>query len=338
MIANRAFVTGGTGFLGANLVAGLNVAGIQARVLRRQSSSLLALEGLTYESVEGDVLDSPEKLAGLMDGCEWVFHVAAVSDYWRQKPDWIHKVNVDGTRNVLTAAQMAGVQRLIYTGSGSALGLPAEGELLNEQCDFNLKPEQWPYAYSKYLAEDEVRRACDDGLACVVVLPTLVIGPRDLNLVAGSIIVEAARGLARVYPPGGTNYVAVSDVVAGHITAAKMGRVGERYVLAGENITHKEAVEVVCEIVGRPPPKLGLPPWSLPPIAAAVNALRLVFGNRIPFEARQVRLSGCKIYFDASKSVQELGLTRTSFRVAAKRAYDWYNDNGFLERPYAGTD
>lgn len=331
MALSIAFVTGGTGFLGANLVAGLNEAGIGARILRRQSSSLLALEGLTYESVQGDVLDPPEKLAGLMDGCEWVFHVAAVSDYWRQSAEWIHTVNVGGTRNVLVAARLAGVKRLVYTSSATALGLSDDGEVRNEQSDFNLKPKEWPYAYSKYLAEGEVKRACDDGLACVIVLPTISIGPRDLNLVSGSIIVEVARGLAKVYPPGGTNFVAVGDVVAGHIAAAENGRLGERYLLGGQNMTHREALEVVCEIVDRPPPKIGLPPWSLPPIAVTSSALRAVFGNRIPFEARQVRLSGRKIYYDASKAVRELGLPRTSFRVAAKSAYDWYNDNGFLE-------
>ena len=332
-MALRAFVTGGTGFLGANLVAALNELGLTARVLRRESSSLLALEGLTYETAVGDVLDPAEQLAEAMAEPDWVFHVAAVSDYWRQGKERIYRVNVDGTRNVLAAAKMAGVKRLVFTSSGTALGLPAGGEMLNEESQFNLKPDAWPYAHSKHLAEVEVRRACDDGLNCVIVLPTITIGPRDLNLGGGSIITEAARGLARVYPPGGSNFAAAVDVVGGHIAAAELGRSGERYILGGENLAYKQAVQVICEIVGRPPPKIGLPAWSLPPIALVAGGARAVFGNRIPFEPGQVRLSGHAVFFDSSKAVAELGLTTTPFRVAVKSAYDWYNSHGFLASP-----
>jgi dihydroflavonol-4-reductase len=326
----KALVTGGTGFLGANLVAGLNDLGVDARVLKRASSSLLALDGLSYEAVEGDILDEPDDLARLMEDVDWVFHVAAVSDYWRQNTEWLYKVNVEGTKNVLEAAKMAGVKRVVFTGSGSALGLPVGDEVLTEESQFNLKPKEWPYAHSKHLAELEVRRATDEGLACVTLLPTIAIGPRDLNLISGTFIIETARGLAKVYPPGGTNYVDVAQVVAGHIAAAELGQVGQRYILGGQNLTHREAVEIACEIVGRPAPRVGLPRWSLGPLAAVVTVARAIFGNRILFEARHVRLSGVNLYFDPSKAVQELGLKITPFRQAAKNAFDWYNENGFL--------
>jgi dihydroflavonol-4-reductase len=285
---------------------------------------------LAYEPVVADVLEPPGTLAQKMAGVDWVFHMAAVADYWRQDSAWLYKVNVEGTRNVLAAARMAGVRRLVYTSSASSLGLPSGDETLNETSQFNLKPDEWPYAHSKHLAETEVRRACDAGLECVIVLPTVSIGPRDLNLISGSIIIEAAKGLARVYPPGGSNYVAAEEVVGGHIAAAKRGRVGERYILGGENLSHRQATEIVCEIVGRRPPGVGLPSWSLRPLALAVQGARAVLGNRVPFESRHVILSGMNLYFDPSKAVQELGLRIRPFRQAAKSAYDWYNDHGFL--------
>lgn len=326
----KALVTGGTGFLGANLVAGLNEAGIRPLISRRSSSSMLALKGLDYEAVVGDVLAPPEELAELMDGVDWVFHLAAVADYWRQDSQLLYRVNVDGTKNVLAAAQMAGVKRLVYTSSVSALGLPEGDEVLTEASQFNLKPQDWPYAHSKHLAEIEVRRACDAGLECVIVLPTVSMGPRDLNLISGSIIVEAARGLARVFPPGGSNFVAVEEVVAGHIAAARQGRVGERYILGGENLPYRQATAIVCEIVGRPAPKIGLPAWGLGPLAVAVRGARAIFGNRIPFDDWHVRLSGINLYFDPQKAVRELGLKIVPFRRAAKNAFDWYNENGYL--------
>jgi dihydroflavonol-4-reductase len=326
----KAFITGGTGFVGANLVATLNGEGIAARVLRRENSSLLALEGLDYESAEGDILQSPAELAELMAGCEWVFHVAAVSDYWRQGTEWLYKVNVEGTKNVLAAAQLAGVGRFVHTSSLAALGLPKEGQLLDESSQFNMKPEQWPYAHSKHLAEIEVQRAVGAGLSAVIVNPTAVLGPRDVNEISGSIVLEAARGLLRFFPPGGANYVDVADVAAGHIAAARAGQVGERYLLGGVNLSHQEVVTAVCEIVGRPAPKLRIPPWSLPLAAVGVRIGRFFFGNKIPLDANQVLLSGATIYADSRKAKKALDLPQTPFKTTVQRTFDWYNSHGYL--------
>ncbi len=326
----RAFVTGGTGFVGANLVAGLNERGIPARVLRRETSSLEALAGLEYESAIGNILDPPEKLAEAMAGCEWVFHTAAASDYWRQKPEKVYEANVEGTQRVLKGARLAGARRFVFTSSLAAMGLPRGGQPLDESAAFNLPPDRFPYGYSKHLAEIEVQKAVGAGLQAVIVNPSIVLGPRDVKMISGSIIIEAARGLARVYPPGGVNYVAVEDVVAGHIGAAQRGRVGERYILAGENLSHKEALAIVCEIVGRTPPKRPIPSWVLSPLAAVVGGARRVLGNRLPFDANQVRMSGETIYADGSKAAREFNIQMTPFRIAVQNTYDWYNENGFL--------
>ena len=145
----RALVTGGTGFVGANIVAALGERGIVARILRRESSPLNALDGLTYEDVLGDILDPQETLAAAMEGCDWVFHVAAVSDYWRKRTEQLYKVNVEGTANILAAARLAGVRRFVFTSSLAALGLPFDGRMLTESSQFNLRPKRLPYAYSK---------------------------------------------------------------------------------------------------------------------------------------------------------------------------------------------
>lgn len=326
----KAFVTGGTGFIGANIVAALNKQGIAARVLRRDSSSLLALEMLDYESVVGDILQTPAELAEHIAGCEWVFHVAAVSDYWRQGTEWLYKVNVEGTKNVLAAAQLAGVSRFIHTSSLTAMGIPDNGRLLDESSQFNLKPEHWPYAHSKHLSEIEVLRAVEAGLSAVIVNPTIALGPRDVNQISGSMIVEAAHGLARFYPPGGTNYVDVANVAAGHIAAAQYGVVGERYILGGTNLTHKEAFTIICEVVGRPPPFLRLPHWFLPIAAVGVSIVRFFLGNKIPMDANQVRISGATIFADTRKAKKELNLPQTPFRTAVQRTYDWYNSRGYI--------
>lgn len=326
----HAFVTGGTGFVGANLVAGLNQHNIPVRVLHRASSSLAALQGLTYESVIGDILDDPATLARTMAGADWVFHVAAVADYWRQGPEWVYRVNVQGTKNILAAAQLAGVRRFVFTSSLAAMGVPADGELLDEHSQFNLPPPHFPYGHSKLLAEQAVRHAAAEGLAAVIVNPSVVLGPRDVNLISGSIIVEAARGRLRFAPRGGVNFVDVADVVAGHIAAAEQGRPGERYILAGENVPYNEAVAVICRTVGRPVPRLSLPRWSLPLLATGVRAARALLGNRVPLDENQVRLMGVDLYADNSKARRELNLPQTPFTKTVQRAYNWYERHGYL--------
>jgi dihydroflavonol-4-reductase len=326
----RALVTGGTGFIGANLVAGLNQRAIGARVLHRPSSSLRALQGLTYESVTGDILDEPAALALAMDGCDWVFHVAAVSDYWRQDKAWLYRVNVQGTRNVLAAAQAAGVQRLVFTSSLAAMGVPAPGELLDESNAFNLSPDDFPYGHSKVLAEQEVSHAVANGLAAVVVNPSAVLGPRAVNQIYSAIVAEIAKGRMRLLPPGGTNFVDVADVVSGHIAAAESGRVGERYILGGVNLSFAEAVTAACEIMGREPPRLRLPRRLLPALAIAVRAARSVLGNRVFLDENQVRLMRYFIYADNSKALEELNLPQTPFASSVQRTYSWYNKNGYL--------
>lgn len=327
----RAFVTGGTGFVGSNLVAALVDRGIDVRVLHRPSSSLAGLRGLTYQPCIGDVLDDVATLAELMAGCQWVFHTAAISDYWRYRGrKQLYRTNIDGTHNMLAAALRAGVERIVFTSSLAACGLPEPGRQLTEADEFNLRPSGFPYGYSKHLAEREVRRAVAAGLPAVTVNPSVVIGPGDVNRIASAMVVEAARGRLRVATPGGTNFVAVSDVVAGHIAAAESGRVGERYILGGENLSFRDAFSTVCDIVGQPGPKIVLPRWIIPVAAAAVAAARTVVGPRLPIDAKQMRLSSAGIYADGSKARAELGVPLTPFRTAAQCAYQWYVENDYL--------
>jgi dihydroflavonol-4-reductase len=236
-----AFVTGGTGFVGSNLVAGLNDLGIKPRLLHRQSSSLEALKGLEYDTVLGDILDEPSTLSAKLEGVDWLFHAAGISDYWRNGIESLYKVNVDGTRNMLEASRLADVGRFIFTSSLGSFGIPEDGQPINENCTFNLRPDQLPYGYSKHLAELAVLEAFASGLEVVILNPCFILGPRDFKKISGSIVTEAARGILRFNLPGALSFVAVEDVVEGHIAAAQKGESGQKYILSGPNLTIKEA-------------------------------------------------------------------------------------------------
>jgi dihydroflavonol-4-reductase len=327
----HAFVTGGTGFIGANLVEALNRRGIGVRLLHRPSSSMQTLAGLHFEPVAGDILDSPDKLAGLIDGCDWIFHVAAVSDYWRQKVDRVYHVNVQGTKNVLAAAQRVPIERFVFCSSVGSMLPPQGGKPINEQNKFGLKPGLFPYGHSKYLAEREVLSAVANGLPALIVNPTVVIGPRDINEISGSFVVEATKGKMRVVFPAGMNMVAVEDVVNGMIAAAEKGRIGERYILAGTNLSLWQAAKTITRITGSPGPWLMLPRASLPLIATFVAVLRKLVGNRMPLDANQVRVGAMNQYVDGRKAAEAFGLAATPVETAVRSAYRWYREQGIVK-------
>lgn len=325
----KALVTGGTGFVGSHIVRALNEAGHTARVLHRSSSKLDALAGLTYESALGDILDETA-LATACQGCDWVFHVAAVADYWRADQSRMFEANVEGTRRVLKAAQTAGVKRVIFTSSAAAVGLRTDGQPSNERAPFNLSPDHFPYGYSKVLAEQVVEEAVSNGQDVVTVNPVVIMGPGDLNMISGSYIVQIKQ-LSRLVPvpPGGIAVIDVRDVARYHLAAAQFGRTGERYILNTENYSQREWMKMIADVVGVPPPFIPAPAFVLPIAATIIDWLRGL-GLKIPIDGDQTRLGARNIHFDASKAWSELGEPQVDMRTSLEDTYRWYKENGYI--------
>lgn len=328
-MAIRSLVTGATGCVGANVVAALLDRGYDVRAVRRSSSSLEALDGPQADLVVADILD-PSSLVTAMSGCQAIIHCAAVSDYWRTPVERIYQVNVEGTRNVLRAAMQAGIERLVYTSSIGALGVPSAGCLLDESSTFNLPPRRFPYGHSKHLAEQAVHEAIALGLDAVIVNPSLVIGARDIHFVGGSALREVSRGLSWFAPPGGANWVDAETAGLGHVLALERGRTGERYILGGENLSHGEALRVIAEAVGGREPLFTLPRGIVGPLACLIDGLNRVWPGTPPFSGDQVRLSSRDLYCQVQKVYQELGLPYTPFCTAVERAHTWYQAHGYL--------
>ncbi len=324
----KVLVTGGTGFVGSQLVAALAHRGDQVRVLRRANSSLVALEGLpVIEHVIGDILE-PEAVAQAIEGCDVVFHVAALSSYWRAQRELVYQVNVEGTRTVIEACLRAHIARVVFTSSVAAIGMRPDGKPADETTLFDRNSARLAYGDSKHRAEEAVQRLVKLGLDVVIVNPAAVFGPGDHHLISGSMIVELARHSLPVVPPGGVCVVDVNAVVRGHIAAAERGRAGERYILGGENLTHREIAEVICAVVGRSAPRWLIPGWILPPAAAAIDLYNRIAPGPPLFSGDQTRLSAANMFFDSSKAVRELDYPMLPFRNAVERAYGWYVEHG----------
>lgn len=326
----KALVTGGTGFVGAHVVRALNEAGHQARVLHRASSKLDALAGLEYESALGDILDFDSLRAASAD-CDWVFHVAAVADYWRADVERMYAANVEGTSRVLQAAREQGVRRVVFTSSAAAVGIRADGAPSDESEPFNLPPAAFPYGHSKLLAEAVVHKAVDAGQDVVIVNPVVVMGPGDLNMISGNFVLKIKRlGWAVPVTPGGIAVIDVRDVAHMHLAAAERGRTGERYLLAAANYTFAEWYTIIADIVGAARPGLPVPGFLLPPLAEIIEGLRAI-GIRAPVDGNQTRLGAKNIYFDGSKAWRELRQPQIDMRRSIADTYAWYQDHGYLQ-------
>ena len=315
-------VTGGTGFIGSNLVFELLNEGCTVRVLRRRTSDLRALGDADVEHVIGDLRDAASVRRAL-EGCDTVFHTAAMVSYWRKEREEMYEVNIGGTRTIVELCLELGVERLVHTSSIAAVGFAEDGNPASESNEFNWERFDIGYRISKHRAEDEVRQGVKRGLDAVIVNPSIVIGPRDIHFHGGQLIRDIHKKRIFYYINGGMNVVYVDDVVRGHILAARQGRRGERYILCGENLTHSE-------IVGGFRPFFRVPAGAVQTIAATAETIGNIL-NVKPWVTRELLAgSGMTYFFSCDKARRELGYEMMPFREAVRRTYIWYKEQGLL--------
>lgn len=319
----RALVTGGTGFIGSNIALRLIERGWEVRILERRGASRILLEDGPFEFVTGDVL-IPDSLPAAMKGIDVVFHAAGVVDYWRQGIDRMYRVNVEGTRNVMEAAYQARIERVIHTSSTAAMGIHPD-KMVDESFAFNVKPEQFVYGHSKYLAEQVVFEYIKKGLPAIIINPTRVIGPRDIRKVSSGIVVEVVKHCAPPFiPPGGENIVPICDAAQAHIEAALKGRVGERYIIGGENMTLLQLYQTIADVVGCGMKLKVMPRWLVGLTAGLTDMLQPQTSGPVPLTGARLRLESKMFYFDSSKARQAFKLPNTPLRVTIGRTYLWY--------------
>jgi dihydroflavonol-4-reductase len=331
------FVTGASGFIGANLVHELAARGHRVKALLRPGSDPRGLAGTEFERVEGDVSDAAA-LKAAMKGCDWCFHVAASYHLWLRDYAPMYEANVEGTRNVLQAAASAGCARIVYTSTVGCIGLPkaADGRLVpsDETTPVSERQMSNHYKRSKWLAEQAALELARSGLPIVIVNPSAPVGPRDVKPTpTGQVIVDFLNRAMPAYLDTGLNWVHVRDVVIGHILAAEKGRIGERYILghAEGNWTMKEAFAVLEEITGVNAPEFRIP-YFVALAAAHVNeAISAITGKMPKAPLAGVRMAKYKMFFNPANAIRELGLPQTPPRQALADAVEWFRKNGYVK-------
>lgn len=325
----RAFVTGGTGFVGSNLVRLLLEKGYTVRVLVRPRSPLTNLQGLDVELVTGD-LGNPD-LEGHLRGCQILFHVAAHYSLWQSDRDALYQSNVLGTRNILAAARKATIERTIYTSSVAAIGVPPLGAVADETYQSPIEKLVGQYKKSKFLAEQEAHQAAQAGQEVVIVNPSTPIGPWDVKPTpTGDIILRFLRRQMPFYLETGLNLIHVRDVAHGHLLALERGRVGDRYILGHQNMTLKAMLDQLAGITGLPAPQAKIPAWIPLSVAWIDERILAPLGKQPAVPLEGVQMSQQQMYYDASKAVQELGLPQTPIKAALQDAVDWFVTHGYV--------
>lgn len=320
-----AFVTGASGFVGSAVARLLVERGFAVRALARSTSPRGNLRNLPVETVEGD-MRNPEDMERAVRGARFVFHVAADYRLWARDPEEIVRNNVRGAHAVMEAARKTGVERIVYTSSVATLKPGTLADPADETRRLTEAQAIGAYKRSKVAAERLVERMiADKGVPAVIVNPSTPIGPRDIKPTpTGRIIVEAASGRMPAFVDTGLNLAHVDDVAEGHLLALEKGRVGESYILGGENVTLRDMLTVIALIRGGNPPRVRLPRVPLFPLAFAAEMAARLTGTE-PFLTRDaLRMAGYHMFFTSARAERELGYHSRPYRAALEDAIAWY--------------
>jgi dihydroflavonol-4-reductase len=332
MSAGPVLITGASGFLGAALVRAFRDAGYEVRALVRPTSPRGEIEGLGATIVTGDILDRGA-IAGAVAGAGAVVHAAADYRLWAPDPAAIVHTNVEGTRIVMEEALKARVPRIVHTSSVATIAPMPDGTAADETRPLAAAAAIGAYKQSKVMAERLVEAMiARDRLPAVIVNPSTPIGPRDVKPTpTGRIIVEAGMGRMPGYVDTGLNLAHVDDVAAGHLAALRRGRVGQRYILGGENVPLAQMLADIAALVGRPPPRLRLPRRAVYPLAVVAETAARVSG-RAPFVTRDsLRMAKHRMYYTDAKARAELGYTARPYREGLADAILWFREAGYLK-------
>jgi dihydroflavonol-4-reductase len=332
MAGDVVLVTGATGFVGSAVARKLAGRGFAVRALVRKASPRANLAGVEADPVEGDMLDR-DSMARALKGARYLFHVAADYRLWAPDPQEIIRNNLEGAGAVMEAALAAGVERVVYTSSVATLNPRSDGVAVDETAPADMRSAVGAYKKSKVAAERLVERlVAERGLPAVIVNPSTPIGPRDIKPTpTGKVIVDAATGKMPAVVDTGLNLAHVDDIAEGHLLALDRGRIGERYVLGGQDVSLMRMVADISALVGRPAPKVSLPLAPLYPLAVAAEAVAQLTGKAPFVTVDALKMASHTMFFSSAKAERELGYQARPYGEGLKDAVAWFREAGYLK-------
>jgi dihydroflavonol-4-reductase len=326
----KVFLTGATGFVGSHVAHAFAAQGARLRLLIRPTSRLDNLEGLSAETVTGD-LRNPDTFRSALGDCDVLVHVAADYRLWVRDPQAMYAANVDGTRNLLALARELGVTKAVYTSSVATMGFREDGTIVDENTPVSLDDMVGHYKRSKYLAEQEAIAASHDGQHVIVLNPTTPIGANDIKPTpTGQIVVDFLNRKFPAYVDTGLNLVDVDEVARMHVVAVERGRPGERYILGGENLSLKQILDKMSAITGLPSPTMKVPHSVAMAFAFFDETITGRLRGKEPRATMEaVRMGKKKMFASSAKAERDLGFRIVPVYAALRSAIDWFRAHGY---------
>src|SRR5437588_8209337 len=328
----KALVTGATGFVGSHVAQLLCAQGADLRLLVRGSSRMENIADLRAETATGD-LRNPESLKKAMQGCEFVFHVAADYRLWVRDPEQMYRSNVEGTRAIINAAMESGVRRVIYTSSVATMGFTTQGHIASETSPVSLQDMVGHYKRSKFMAEQIALQAGRQGANVVVVNPTTPVGEQDIKPTpTGRIIVDFLKRKFPAYVDTGLNVVDVKEVAHAHLLAMEKAVPGKRYILGGENLTLTQILDRLSALTVLPSPRVKVPHAVALGFAVFDQFFTgIVMGREPRATIDAVKMGRKKMFASSAKAERELGYKALPVEDALRRAVEWFPAHGYVE-------
>lgn len=325
----KILVTGADGFLGSNVVRELLKRNHNVKAFIYPESKSTTLDGLDIERFKGNLLNTDDVIKAASD-VDAVIHTAANTKTWPSRCKSHAAVNIEGTKNVIKAVTENNIKRMVYVGTANSFGPGTKENPGTEKNPYASAKYGLGYMDSKYQAHLLVLEAVKQGLPAVIVNPTFMFGPHDSGPSSGAMIVAVYKGKAPGYSPGGKNYVYVKDVAVGICNALTMGRIGESYILGNENLSYKEAFELIAQQIGAKTPKTRMPKFAVLAFGALSSGIASITGKAPAVSYPMARISCDGHYFSPAKAVKELQLPQTPVADAITEAFNWFKENNKL--------
>jgi dihydroflavonol-4-reductase len=316
------FITGATGFVGSKIAQALCKRGLEVHILRRKNSSNPLLKSLPVHHHIGDILDE-DAVTAAMRNTTAVFHCAGVVSFWRKRRREQYEINVNGTDIVASAALQTGIRRFVHTSSVAALGPSENGSVIDEDTPFGWDRYDIGYNISKYEAECRIMEKIKSGLDAVIVNPSTIVGPGDLNMHGSAIVSNVMKRLLPYYIETPMNIVDIDDVVRGHLLVFEKGKTGERYILSGHSKPLSELLRFIRQIAGGRAPKRSIPYPVAAAAAAIIETAANIFGFRPLLTRELLRVGKFRREFSCEKAERELGYTRTPLEETIRKTAEW---------------
>ena len=328
----KVLLTGPDGLLGSNLVRVLIERGYETRVLAQKDRNCSTLDGLDLEIIRGDIRDR-DSLYSAVKGCSVVIHAAANTTTNPSRSTAVREINIEGTRNILHAVKKHEIERFIHVGTTNSFGFGPKENPGNETLPYTAGKYNLDYFNSKYEAQQLVLREIEEhGLPAIIVNPTFLVGPYDSKPGFGTVIIAVYHQKLNAIPVGGRNYIHVRDVAVGISNAINMGRVGQCYILGNENLSYEEIFNMIGRVLNVPPPYRHVGPLVTKLYGFFCQGAAHITRKSSGINLAIARIACDEHYYTAQKAIDELALPQTPIQKAIEEAFEWFKENGYLER------